>query len=290
MATGYVLFNKKAGTAATRQKIEALRQLLPEPLYFADITKVSSYETFFKGMDQDTYVVLCGGDGTLNRFINDTAAIDIHCEILYYPTGTGNDFARELQDTSAQTLYPITAYLKNLPAVTVNGETYRFLNGVGYGIDGYCCQEGDRQRTRQEGPVNYTKIAVKGILGAYKPTGATVTVDGASHRYQKVWLAPTMYGKYYGGGMQPTPDQERSSGELSVMVYHHAGKCKALAVFPSIFQGKHTNHHGMVEILKGQEITVAFDEPRPLQIDGETIFDISSYTASVPKEREETLC
>ena len=35
------------------------------------------------------------------------------------------------------------AYAQKLPTVTVNGKAYRFLNGIGYGIDGYCCQVGE---------------------------------------------------------------------------------------------------------------------------------------------------
>ena len=76
--------------------------------------------------------------------------------------------------------------------MTVNGKQYRFLNGIGYGIDGYCCQVGDEQREKSTKPVNYTAIAIKGLLFHYKPTNAVVTVDGETHNYRKVWLAPTM--------------------------------------------------------------------------------------------------
>ncbi len=34
----------------------------------------------------------------------------------------------------------MNAYLHNLPRVPVHGKTRLFLNGVGYGIDGYCCE------------------------------------------------------------------------------------------------------------------------------------------------------
>ena len=30
-----------------------------------------------------------------------------------------------------------------LPQVSFGGDTYTFLNGIGYGIDGYCCEVGD---------------------------------------------------------------------------------------------------------------------------------------------------
>ncbi len=52
---------------------------------------------------------------------------------------------------------------------------------------------------------------------------------------------------------------------------------KTLAVFPSIFKGEHIRHKEMVDIMVGKEIEVIFDQPTALQIDGETILNVSSY-------------
>ena len=62
-------------------------------------------------------------------------------------------------------------------------------------------------------------------------------------------------------------------------MYHCPSKLKALAVFPSIFKGEHVKKTGIVEILTGQNIHVEFDRPTPLQIDGETVPDVTSYRA-----------
>ena len=113
-----------------------------------------------------------------------------------------------------------------------------------------------------------------------------VTVDGKTKRYRRVWLAPTMNGRFYGGGMMVTPDQHRGNaeGKVSVCVMHGSGKIKTLAVFPSIFKGGHVKHTEMVEILTGHDIEVRFDSPCALQIDGETIRNVTSYSvhAGVP--------
>ena len=122
-----------------------------------------------------------------------------------------------------------------------------------YGIDGYCCLKGDRQRAVSTKPVNYASIAVKGLLFHYKPTSAVVTVDGVKHTYKHVWLAPTMNGRYYGGGMIQTPQQERllQTRQLSVMVFRSPSKLRALAVFPSIFKGAHIKHADVAEVYCG---------------------------------------
>ena len=128
--------------------------------------------------------------------------------------------------------------------------------------------------------INYAGIAVKGLLFHYKPRNAKIIVDGYFKKYKKVWLAPCMNGRYYGGGMIPTPEQDRLSerGNASVMVYYGSGKLKSLMVFPSIFKGEHVEHTEMVEVIEGDVITVKCDKPTALQIDGETILGVSEYT------------
>ena len=173
----------------------------------------------------------------------------------------------------------IGKYLKHLPQVEVNGKKYLFLNGVGYGIDGYCCEVGDKLRETSDKPVNYAGIAIKGLLFHYKPTAAKVTVDGVEHSYRKVWIAPTMHGRFYGGGMMPAPRQRRDNekGTVSVTLFHDSGKLHTLAVFPNIFKGTIEKSKKMIDVFEGKDITVEFSEPRALQIDGETILGVTKY-------------
>ena len=113
-----------------------------------------------------------------------------------------------------------------------------------------------------------------------------MTVDGVKHHYTNVWLAPTMNGRFYGGGMMVAPKQRRlrEDGLVTTVVMHCKSKLKTLAVFPSIFKGEHIRHTEIVEVLTGREITVSFDQPTALQIDGETIPQVSSYCVHSGKQ------
>lgn len=277
-----VLFNPNAGNGTGAAEAEKLRDILKgDELTFTDITSLNGYAEFLAGLSDDERLVLAGGDGTLNRFINDTDGLDVGRDVYYFAAGSGNDFAHDLGKAKDDAPFVITEYLKDLPTVTVNGKAYKFLNGVGYGIDGYCCEVGDKQRETSDKPVNYTAIAIKGLLFHFKPCNAKITVDGVEHTYNKVWLAPTMNGRFYGGGMMPTPDQDRLGKDktVSCMVFYGSGKLKTLAVFPSIFKGEHVKHKEMIEILTGHDIKVEFDRPTALQIDGETILGVTEYEA-----------
>ena len=127
--------------------------------------------------------------------------------------------------------------------------------------------------------MNYAGIAIKGLLFHYKPTAAKVTVDGAEHSYRKVWIAPTMHGRFYGGGMMPAPRQRRDNekGSVSVTLFHDSGKLHTLAVFPNIFKGTIEKSKKMIDVFEGKDITVEFSGPRALQIDGETILGVTKY-------------
>lgn len=290
MATGYILYNEKAGTGKIADAMQTLKAQLKGDLKLVDVLKLTDYAAFVKELTAEDYVVVAGGDGTLNRFVNNIDGLCIPCDILYYPAGSGNDFARDLGKENGCEPFVVNQWIKDLPKVVVNGNTYRFLNGIGYGIDGYCCQMGDVMRAIPGKKVDYTAIAIKGLLFHYKPTTAKVTVDGVTTTHDHVWLAPTMHGRYYGGGMYPTPGQERNKGDgkLSVMVYRSRSKLVALIVFPSLFKGEHIKHKKQVKVFSGKEITVEFDRPAPLQIDGETILNVTSYTAcAAPVKAEE---
>lgn len=279
MSKYHILFNPNAGNGKAKEETLKLKEILADDeLEFYDMTEIKDYGSFFAKIDPEDNLLISGGDGTLNRFVNDTDKIDIKNSIFYFATGSGNDFLHDINKNVGEVV-EITRYLKDLPSVFVNGKEYKFLNAIGYGIDGYCCEVGDELRKTTNKPINYSGIAIKGLLFYYKPTNAVVTVDGATHTYKKVWLAPTMNGRFYGGGMMNAPMQDRLNQErkLSLVVMHGSGKIKTLMVFPSIFKGEHIKHTEMVTVIEGKDISVKFDRPVAIQIDGETVLGITEY-------------
>lgn len=274
----YYLFNPHSGSGEARACAELLRASAGADATVVDMTEIASYKDFVGALTADDTVVIFGGDGTLNRFINGISDCEPLASVQYMPTGSGNDFAIDIGMDATEEPVDITEYIKDLPTVAVDGKVSRFINGVGYGIDGYCCEVGDELKLKGKKP-NYTGIAISGLLFHYKPCDAVVTVDGVEHTFKKVWIAPTMYGSHYGGGMIPTPMQKRGSDKLSLMVFHGSNKLVTLMIFPNIFKGEHVKSTKYVTVLEGKEITVKFTEPRALQIDGETMLGVTSYTA-----------
>ncbi|MEE1075214.1 MAG: diacylglycerol kinase family protein [Acutalibacteraceae bacterium] len=280
----YVLYNPLAKSGKCNDFINSIELPKNKEKIFCNLTENDNYKEYLSKLQKDDALVICGGDGTLNRFINSIDGVEIKNDIFYLAAGSGNDFLNDLGIECSNKPIKINDYIKNLPKVYIEDKTYNFINGIGYGIDGYCCEEVNRLKALGK-KSSYTLAALKGFLYAFKPTNATVIVDGKEYRYSKVWLTPTMLGKFFGGGMMIAPIQDRNNkdGTLTVVVAHSMSKLKILTLFPSIFKGKHIKYKKYVDIHKGHNISVKFDIPTAMQIDGETVTGVKEYTVKTTK-------
>ena len=273
----YYLFNSLANNGVRPEFLKDLEG--KDGICLKDVIGLD-YLEFFKSLKEDEEVVLVGGDGTINYLVNAIGDYKIQNKLYLRAAGTGNDFLNDIKkDHEGEEEILLNPYIEHLPTVYVNGMEKKFINGIGYGIDGYCCEVADQIKEKEPNKkIDYTGIAIKGLLFHFKPVTATVIVDGVEETFTKVWLSPSMKGRFYGGGMMVAPAQDRLGDVLSNVVYRASNKFQALIVFPKIFKGEHVKKVKMVKIRTGKEITVKFDRPCALQIDGETVLGVSEYT------------
>lgn len=279
----YVLYNPLASNKNGEAKARSIDVKCPNPYYeFVDITALSDGE-LDDILSSEYEVILAGGDGTLNKFVNMINGKVPSKTIEFYPTGSGNDFVRDVENVCEKgKLIRLNEYIKNLPIIHVNGEKHRFINGVGYGIDGHSCAMVEKKMHENGKKGSYVLEAFMGFLGSYKPRRARVTVDGVTTEYDNVWMISSMQGKYFGGGVMIAPEQNRLNSEhtVSVVVVTSKSRLKILTAFPSIFKGKHLKYKELVHIHKAKSVTVEVEEPSALQVDGEPIHNVVSYTVS----------
>ena len=78
MATINVYYNGLSGNGRGRNDAEKVRNFLKddEP-NFVDITKTKIEDVIDPSQGK---IILCGGDGTLNHFVNDIAEIDVNVD------------------------------------------------------------------------------------------------------------------------------------------------------------------------------------------------------------------
>ncbi|MBQ8003597.1 MAG: diacylglycerol kinase family protein [Oscillospiraceae bacterium] len=278
----YILYNPLAGDEKGKENAKKLDALyIGHELIYRDLTEIDDWKDFFTFLSPEDEIIVCGGDGTLSRFVNSIDGIEIQNNILYYAIGSGNDFLHDLNKPNGSEPFCINEYIDNLPYIYLDGVRRRFINGIGYGLDGFVCKLGNERRKKTGKKVNYTTTALRALLFLYKTRSATVIIDGHEKHYDRVWLTPTMKGRFFGGGMMIAPGQNRGSSDLTVLVAHGCGRLRLLTIFPSIFKGEHIKYKKVIEVFTAKEVTIIYDEPCAMQIDGETVTGVKEYTASV---------
>ena len=113
----YILYNTLSGN---KQGLEYSRLLLgnsvPADAQMIEISSIKSYADFWASIDleKDT-VVISGGDGTLNRFINENKGLTLPKNLFYFAAGSGNDFKKDVASNDDAMLIPLHKYIKDLP-------------------------------------------------------------------------------------------------------------------------------------------------------------------------------
>lgn len=274
----YLLYNKLAGQV-TEDKVKEI---------------VSKFSTIFPNMevvdeeatpakilnekltDEDN-VLLIGGDGTVNFFANVWHEVKIKGSWYVYSAGTGNDFLTDTQE-EGKDYVKLNEYMDNLPKVTANGITKYFVNNVGYGVDGDVCVIAEENKKKGK-KVDYAKISIQLLLFKFKKRKCTITVDGKKYEFKRTFIAATMNGRYYGGGMKSAPNQDRKGDKVTVVVMTGRSRFCTLIRFTKIFTGQHVKYK-TVHLIEGKEIEVSYDKPCGLQYDGEVILNVSNYKVS----------
>ena len=239
------------------------------------ILKIADIRLYLEDKIHIDNVILLGGDGTINRLVNNIADYDIKQTIYLKSNGSGNDFLRSLvsNDQNPQTV---------MEATFDNGQKTYFMNGVGMGVDGLVAD--NVNKLKRKGKLRYMLTSLKGLI-SYIPEPTIVEANGKTYKYEKTYLVTANNGKFFGGGMKITPKADISSYELDVVIVHTVNKFLLLPIFFTIYTGLHTKFKKWVTCFKAKEIKVTYTTPQIAQADGEGIKDVTSMTVRPSKKK-----
>ena len=105
-------------------------------------------------------------------------------------------------------------------------------------------------------------------LPRFRP--ATVRLDADGQAFE--WVAQNVVvanGRFYGGGMQISPNSRPDDGRLDVLVMT-GPKSDAYTTLPKVYRGTHLPHRNIAE-LRVSCVTVEADAPYPIEADGEVL-------------------
>lgn len=229
--------------------------------------------------DKITALIVIGGDGTLFEVINGLGNQRI--PISFIPGGSGNDFARgcsidknpvkvleEIIINSSELTYWVGEYqINDLPARL-------FTNSFGFGFDAKITRTANKSQHKKIlnkirlGKVSYI-IAIIQELFRFKPVTLEIVVDQHRRVIDNCWMVTITNHPYYGGGMKIIPNAKIQSDVFPVLLIHSISKWKILALFMTVFTGKHINFKE-VELLEATELTILSSNKINYQVDGET--------------------
>lgn len=249
------------------------------PVVSYSILAIDDVDAFVAGCNEDDRIIIVGGDGTINHLANRIYHLNFTQDLCMYQAGTGNDFIRSLH--TKQKVVPIKPYIQKLPTVHFQDDQRYFLNGAGAGLDGFIGHLVNHSKYKKN-KLNYFRHAFEGFA-KFKPISAHVTVDGQSFREEKLWFASMMNSPYFGGGMKIAPQAHRQQDNLHLVMVKDIPKWLLIIIFPTIYLGWHTIFKKYVKIIEGQSISITFDKPTYLQIDGDVEYPIENFQVHAAK-------
>lgn len=253
MAKAYVFYNPLAGQGKILEDLDALQFVLDIPSVLCDMTKPETYGEALFAMDSDDYLVLCGGDGTLNRFVNLTGELQRSNAVYYYPAGDNNDFALDFGRRYGMNPFPVTDVLKTLPEVQLGDRTFSFLTGVLF----FAARKNRRTSKQKQ---SYTEENM--------PQRVKVSVDRALRHFENVRFAAVMQGKHCNGGMVPDAGRRRTDGDFSCVLIHSCGRLKGNYLLRQLQKGRNPESRCLT-ILRGGDVRLDFETPISILVDGE---------------------
>lgn len=111
-------------------------------------------------------------------------------------------------------------------------------------------------------------LSVFTTLISYRHHPVKITMDGATME-KDILLVAVANGKYYGGGMQPTPSAEIDDGFLDICLIEYVGRMKIMKFLPKFIKG---NHAVLKEVSfhRCNNLSIFSKNRITMNIDGET--------------------
>lgn len=236
-------------------------------------------------------IVLMGGDGTVNEALQgmeDTSGVILG----YIPTGSGNDFARDLglPKKPAEALRLILDHqeIRAMDLGTIeygDGIKRRFAVSHGIGFDAAVCEEITRSNLKKVlskiglSKLTYLLIALKQLFAA-RLVSCKLTLDEQEPLHIKRLLFLTgMLHRYEGGGFMFCPKADAADGLLDLCVVGDIPKLVCLLALPTAFKGKHYFIKG-IKPYQAKKIQIETSAPLWLHTDGEVWCQTTSLTVT----------
>lgn len=230
------------------------------------------------------YLVVAGGDGTLNEVVNGAARLRHPLRIGIAPLGTGNDFARTLGlplslDDNLDILH--TAESRPIDIVRVKSKRIRyFVNVSAGGFSGMVDERITPRIKRTWGPLAYVRGAAAALprLRAYK---TQIVLDDDEEVSTELYNVVIANGRFVAGGLPIAPDADPGDGFLEVVLIPKRGAPEMALLAAEIVLGKHVSSNATI-FRRARKIAVRSRPGMCFNVDGEFVGNAPAVFQIVP--------
>lgn len=244
-----------------------------------DVTNIVAKISSAAKNESNCIIVILGGDGTVNDAVQGIKDFE-NTTLAYIPTGSSNDFARDLKLPKSvkknlrRILSAKAPVLMDVGQVETERGTRRFAVSSGLGFDGAVCQKSVHSILKKRlnkiglGKLTYLGIALNQIINAPKVDAEITFADGKKINAKNLLFFAAMVHKYEGGGFKFCPKADAYDGELDFICAANKTVPGILLALPTAFFGFHSIFKG-IDIYRFKTAEIKTSIPLWLHTDGE---------------------
>lgn len=272
----FILANPDAGSQEAEKVMRFIADSYPNLLIIPFFTRKKDDE-FGKVQEilrqfqshQDKLLIL-GGDGTLSKVLT---FLPPNIPFAYYPTGSGNDFARSLKITN------LNQIIDSLLVDSVK-EIYVLKSNLGIVVNsldiGYTAQiVAYSEHSYLKKILNKIKLGrltymCFGVLSLFKKAqfSLNLVVDGQEMLLTDLFFLSLANNTYFGGGIVIWPDSTAYKSEIDLIWFKGGHLIHRVRALLDVVLNRHRQSRYLYH-LSCQEVNIQMSETSFLQLDGE---------------------
>src|SRR5438270_997875 len=282
----YIIFNPAAGSVVNEGRTVAQLTRL-RPIALAATKKNGDAEKLARTAARSgrRYLIVAGGDGTLNEVVNGIARSKHPPQIGIAPLGTGNDFARTLGlPLLVEENIDILRAGNTRPIDIVRVESTRaryFVNVATGGFSGVVRKKMTPEIKRNWGPLAYIRGAAAALpkLHAYK---TRIVIDDGEELSTAVYNVVIANGRFVAGGLPIAPEADPADGLLDMILIPKRSPSEIALLAAEIILGKHFSS-SVVIFRRARKIAVRSRPGMWFNVDGELVGSAPAEFQIVPR-------
>ena len=279
-----IIINPESGKGTGSKLLKALKDIaIPSNINLTKfITEYRTHATEFASKITNYFdrVIIAGGDGTFNEFINGYN-LDFRIPIGIMPIGSGNDFAISLFGNQNTFKKNITSFFKEdievrevdvghvlLSEVDGNVIKKRFINSLGIGFDARVAYLNQTNKFLS-GSMSYIFAILRAFINMSQ-IGFKVKIDGKDTFSKNALFCSIGNGECAGGGLYLTSGAQIDDGLLDLSIVQLDSRLKLLNLLPKA-SNNDLRDVKELEQWKFENLEIELETPYYTHVDGEML-------------------